>query len=83
MSVELEVQSKMAVGGCMFPVLNKETGKRQTLCGAMTLYEDSGTKMRFCAAHSKVIANYIDAHKHSRLKGKSGTMAVTPGAEQS
>ena len=46
-------------GGCTFPVLDKETGKRSKLCGASTPILDSeGQALAFCAEHRNVIEEF-------------------------
>jgi len=57
------------IGGCMFPVLDKASGKRKTLCGKDTLFSFNGGKLVMCAEHGKIVDNFVAARRRELKRG--------------
>jgi len=78
MILETELREQMA-GGCMFPVLDKASGKRKTLCGEKTLHAFDGGKFVFCAKHMKIVKQYVKEKRRQLKRGDrrpSGSMRI-------
>ena len=50
--------------GCVWPVEDPVTGKRNKFCGEKTLLDANGNKMAFCSAHKK--------HAGEKMRSKIG-----------
>ena len=64
----------------MFPMLDKESGKRKSMCGEETLYAHDGGKFYFCAEHMKVVKDFVRTKIRERKRGDrkpDGSMRIS------